>query len=52
MSEMNKSGTSKKFWTVKTLMQGRRIDNSPVKKISIIEKFLMPTLMEEIHPVA
>ena len=40
-----------KFRTVKTLMQGTQIDNSPIANLSTTRKFSMLTLIEETKPV-
>ena len=50
-SEIKESSTSWKVRTVKALMQGRQIDNSPIENLSTSEKFSMPTLIEEIKHV-
>ena len=50
-SELNKSSTSCKFRTVKTLMQGTQFESSLVKNLSKSGFFSMPTLIEEIKPV-
>ena len=51
MSELIKSGTSWNFRTVKTLMQGTQIDDSPIEKSSTTRMFSMPTLIKKIKPV-
>ena len=51
MNEIKNSSTSWKFLTVKTLIQGTQIDNSPLEKFSATRMFAMPTLTEEIKPV-
>ena len=50
-SKIKKSSTSSKFWTVKTLMQGTQIDNSPIKNCFTTKKFSVPTLIQEMKPV-
>ena len=51
MSEMNKISSFWEVWTVKTLMQERRINNSPFKKVSRAGTVSILTLMAEIKPV-
>ena len=50
-AKCKKSSTSWNFRTVKTLMQGTRIDNCPIKNLSTTKKFSMPTLIGEMKPV-
>ena len=50
-TEIEKKSTSWNFRTVKTLMQGTRINNSPIENLSTSKKFSMLTLIEEIKPV-
>ena len=48
---MNNNST---FWnhrSIKPLMQGTQIDNSPIEKISTTKKLSIPTLMEEMNIV-
>ena len=51
--EDDRNKKSKTFWklrTVKTLIQGTQIDNSPIEKLSTTRELSMPTLIQEIKP--